>query len=926
MPANLFGGGNSTGDAEAASVNQFPSFDIDMKLILISLFRVTREANNNLCLALKEGGLCKWTAFLNALIKPNFAREITYTEGGLPTHLHRSIQRIIEALAEFSIKLQEDKKDWKDVKSYPYEEFRKFRLERAIHMQTESALNPPPPPPGSNKKSPLQSFTPLTNDSRFEHWLVGFKAKLEAYDIDTETFLDETWPPAALQGYTRDLFVKQCAFFWVLMLEVFKSDLSASCVHSHSTTRNGRQAYFDFVNLHSKSKAKVYDNLTQLQALLKLNLSNWKESKVKFITHWFDELNHLNKLRPPNKPLEYHTAKSALCQACYSSFQLSEQFAKVKDPGGTNSTVTDAVAEAAAIHKLKITLLLEATRLDSQSAMSAPKSTVRAHVHDFSSGQSQNHDDYALPIEFEGDYQDYAVFKAGRTPDPTTRLPTNIWKALSRQDMKSWLNFSPEGKKIVVASLRHDLLSKDQPDPNNVKPITRKAYQHGHSVSFLEDDTSNKDEHVNSTSDLHPAVENDRRGVFHALLGVYKSNTSSSKDQRPLKSSDGDTQIPVGTSSYSANFHQWYNPDDDLTFSHDSHVTSYTYSAHKATITNPGFAMVDCGANGCIIGNDACLISKDIPPRYVNVTGINNHQVQNIPIATCGAYSISNRGPVILIFNECAYTERHPSILSSGQMEAHFSTVDDTSIKTGGGQVITTSDGYALPLSIRHGLPYLAMRKYTTIEFDTLPHVIMTSDKHWDPSVLDTTITNPICRAEVIASSINGIVWLDRSLRVKKEMMEGHLLSATQTNVAEMRNHQISELAELEWQIKTLTQIIQGMAMAPAWRVGGVGARPSANPRQGAPVVERPALLHDRPQTIQALWDGHQNGLGGRKPAREFTDVKWGRGCMERLLDPETDVNTAIAKIKRCYGGCTMTQLIRKRWPDEMWGGHYQLR
>eukprot|EP00536_Pseudo-nitzschia_multiseries_P018602 jgi/Psemu1/56355/gm1.56355_g len=263
MPANLFGGGNITGDAEAAAVNQFPSFDSDMKLILISLCRVTREANNNLCLALKEGGLCEWTAFLNTLIKPNFAREITYTEGGLPTHLHRSIQRIIEALAEFSIELQEDEKDWKDVKSYPSEEFRKFCLERAIRMQTESALNPPPPPPGSNKKSPQQvkyeswcqkardekSFTPLTNDSRFEHWLVGFKAKLEAYDIDTETFLDETWPPAALQGYTRDLFVKQCTFFWVLMLEVFKSDLSASCVHSHSTTRNGRQAYFDFVNL-----------------------------------------------------------------------------------------------------------------------------------------------------------------------------------------------------------------------------------------------------------------------------------------------------------------------------------------------------------------------------------------------------------------------------------------------------------------------------------------------------------------------------------------------------------------------------------------------------------------------------------------------------------------------------------------------------
>eukprot|EP00536_Pseudo-nitzschia_multiseries_P014990 jgi/Psemu1/40807/gm1.40807_g len=699
MPANPFGGGNSTGDGTAATATSFPSFDSHMKLILITIFK---------------GGLREWPTFLDKLIKPDFARELTYMEttSGLPTQIHRSIQRTIEALAEFLNDLRKNEKNWKDVTPYTYDSFSTFHMARALRLQNESVLSPPAPPPGTNKKSPQQvkykswcqksrdekSFTPLTNDSRFEHWLVGFKAKFEAYGIDTETFLDETWPPAALQGYTRDLFVKQCAFFWVLMLEVFKSDLSASCVHSHSLTRNGRQAYFDFVNLHSKSTAKVYDNLTQLQALLKLNLSNWKESKVKFITHWFEELNHLNKLRPPNKPLEYHTAKSALCQACYSSFQLSEQFAKVKDPGGTKSTVTDAVAEATAIHKLKITLLLEATQLDSQAAMLAPKSTIRAHVHDFSPGQGQNSDDYALPIEFEGDYQDYAVFKAGRSPDPTTRLPTGIWKALSRQDMKSWRNFSPEGKKIG-------------------------AYTHGHSVSFLEDDTSSSDTHTNASADLHPAVENDHRGVFHASLGVYKSQTSSLKDQRPLKSSvspahparflsenpdiwykkDGDTQIPVGKSSYSVNFHQWYNPDDDLTFPHDNQIPSYTYRAHKATVTNPGFAMVDRGANGCIIGNDACLISKDIPPRYVNVTGINNHQVQNIPIATCGAYSVSNRGPIILIFNECAWK--------------HIS-----------------------PMSMTHPSKRVVGR-YTTFEFDTLPHVIMTSDKHWDPSVLDTTIS-----------------------------------------------------------------------------------------------------------------------------------------------------------------------------------------
>eukprot|EP00536_Pseudo-nitzschia_multiseries_P011895 jgi/Psemu1/30428/gm1.30428_g len=719
MPANLAGGGinDRYGDNILDAIS-LPSFDGHMKLILVSIFRVTKEDDSLLCEALLEGGLHEWSTFLDELLEHGFARELTYMDesSGLPTQLHRSIQRTIEALADFTKDLRKSKTDWRDVESYLYGSFSAFCMTCALRTNKNKSPQQVKYESWCQKSRDEKLFMPLTNDSRFEHWLVGFKAKLKSYDIDIETFLDETWPPAALQGFARDLFVKQCAFFWVLMLEVFKSDLSASCVHSHSITRNGWQAYFDFVNLHSESKAK---------------------------------LNHLNKLRPPNKPLEYHTIKSALCQACYSSFQLSKQFAKVNDPGGPNSTVTDIVAEATAIHKLKITLLLEATRLGSQSTMSAPKSTVRAHVHGFSSNQGHNSSEYALPIEFEGDYHDYAVFKAGRSPDPTTRLPSGIWKALS------------QGKKIVVASLRSELLPESQPDPNAIKPITRKAYTHEHSVTFLEDDTSSSDNHTNASEDLHLAVENDRQGVFHASLGVYKSQTSSSKDHQPLKSSvspahparflsenpdiqykrDGDTLVPLGKSSDSVNFHQWYKPKDDLTLQHNNHVSAYTYRAHKATVSNPGIAMVDRGANGCIIGNDACLISKDIPPWYVNVTGINNHQVQNIPIATCGAYSVSNRGPIILIFNECAYTGRHPSILSSSQMEAYFSTVDDTSIKAGGGQVITTTDGYALPLSICHGLPYLTMRKYTTDEFNALPHVIMKSDKHWDPSVLDTIIS-----------------------------------------------------------------------------------------------------------------------------------------------------------------------------------------
>jgi hypothetical protein len=63
--------------------------------------------------------------------------------------------------------------------------------------------------------------------------------------------------------------------------------------------------------------------------------------------------------------------------------------------------------------------------------------------------------------------------------------------------------------------------------------------------------------------------------------------------------------------------------------------------------------------------------------------------------------------------------------------------VDDKSVHVGGLQRIKTPDGYIIPLSIVQGLPRLAIRPFTDREWDELPHVILTKDIEWDPSVLD---------------------------------------------------------------------------------------------------------------------------------------------------------------------------------------------
>ena len=75
------------------------------------------------------------------------------------------------------------------------------------------------------------------------------------------------------------------------------------------------------------------------------------------------------------------------------------------------------------------------------------------------------------------------------------------------------------------------------------------------------------------------------------------------------------------------------------------------------------------------------------------------------------------------------------------KLEHYQNDVDDHSIKVNGGlQCILTLDGYVIPINIVGGFPYISMQPYTDDEWDHLPHVILTSDLDWDPTILDHTL------------------------------------------------------------------------------------------------------------------------------------------------------------------------------------------
>jgi hypothetical protein len=101
--------------------------------------------------------------------------------------------------------------------------------------------------------------------------------------------------------------------------------------------------------------------------------------------------------------------------------------------------------------------------------------------------------------------------------------------------------------------------------------------------------------------------------------------------------------------------------------------------------------------------------------------------------------------------HQYAYTGKGGSIHSSGQLEWCGNDVNDRSIKIEGGrQRLTTPDGYVVPNNVRRDLPYIMMRPFTDEEFEELPHIVWMSEDTWDPTSLDSVISDDPnwCKAE----------------------------------------------------------------------------------------------------------------------------------------------------------------------------------
>ncbi len=182
-----------------------------------------------------------------------------------------------------------------------------------------------------------------------------------------------------------------------------------------------------------------------------------------------------------------------------------------------------------------------------------------------------------------------------------------------------------------------------------------------------------------------------------------------------------------------------FGPDMAPEHDREAFTVALRVSKHAISRSKRG-SLVDRGANGGILGNDAKVIHKHV--KEVDVTGIDNHEINALRMVDASSKIMTNEGPAILIMRQYAYHGIGRTIHSAPQIEWYKNSVDDRSMKVGGQQCIRTVCGKVIPLDIINGLPYMRMEPNSEEEYESLPHVMLTAGDDWNPTVLDNIISD----------------------------------------------------------------------------------------------------------------------------------------------------------------------------------------
>jgi hypothetical protein len=210
---------------------------------------------------------------------------------------------------------------------------------------------------------------------------------------------------------------------------------------------------------------------------------------------------------------------------------------------------------------------------------------------------------------------------------------------------EDWLRIPEDVRKLLTSGT-----SSDHQDRSNHEI---------HHTSLASNDTSADGIYCNNiTTNDYDRNENDSTVLINALI----NRTQLTPDQvdNAYNAVVENDRIGKGDN---------YNSDTiiihGVKYCRTINIVNITYTINKSTRIS-GYSLIDRGANGGLFGSDVCIINHT--NRKVTITGIDNHQVGDLPICTGAGLGYTHKGPVIFIMHQYAFLGQGKTIHSSNWM------------------------------------------------------------------------------------------------------------------------------------------------------------------------------------------------------------------------------------------------------------------
>ena len=700
-----------------------------MDYVLTTFLKVSDVDNGQLPNALENAGISDVTTL--TMLDEKSISTLRYSDNSgkrtTMTQLRLADKLLLMAFTKFSVYLQMktggaiSNNKWFQITLEAFDTFRARPIDSldailtpSPTMQTTQQQSNTVPTQNNSQRSAVNDFTKsikrdkshyteFKDEKHWDKWNTGFTIQARAHGM--EDILDHKYKPRSPEE--QAIFHEKQKFMMSVFYHCLKTDIGKTIVRTHVKTLDAQKVYEELCTHMSKSTGARIAASDTLAYLVNATYDpkTWTSGANSFVLHWLQQARIYNEMVPQER--RFHD--SALVTLLQKSVKGVPSLRTIQTTAEIASGNSNGKSAADDFEQYKALLLSAATQYDNhfRSKKSQPQDRL-INMTDILEDYSDAYDEFDIDTPIQDILE--VNMARGKYPSSRNRLQRNPRQQSTWLPVDLFRSFTPDQKAMWLEYKKQ--LAEQAPGGANGQ------------------DRQNTRE-INFADEYQDAVEE---------IPSQPPDAETQTDPNP-NSDDGIPAEDQRLLAFVAG-RESMDPSDirrimSTSVTREANVTRYVVSKHEYK-SRKG-QLVDRGASGGVAGSDLRILSHTSQPP-VSVVGLDNHELTNLPIVNAVGLTKTQHGPVILHFNQYAYIARGKSIHSCGQIENYKNEVHDKSRVVGGKQVIKTIDDYVIPIQIRRGLPEIDIRPPTDAEMESYPHVVMTSDEKWDPSVLDFEI------------------------------------------------------------------------------------------------------------------------------------------------------------------------------------------